>query len=271
MNILFLGDIVGRSGRDAIAKHLPQIKKDHDIDVTVVSGDNAAHGFGITAKVCDELYDNGVDVITCGDHVWDQREMIAHIAKDQRCLRPLNLMEGTPGRGAVEWTLPDGRKIAVIHVVGRVFMNRNYDCPFRAVDSILQRCTLASHAQAILVDVHCEATSEKVAMGYHCDGRVSAVVGSHTHIPTSDARILPKGTGYLTDAGMCGDYNSVIGMRVDTVLPRFTKDVPGERMSAADQEGTVSGVVYRTDDKTGKTTSVILVRAGGSLPIAEMV
>lgn len=264
MNILYLGDIVGRSGRTAAIAALPRLKRELKLDAVVVNGENAAHGFGITPKICEEFYAAGVDVLTTGNHVWDQRELIAYIDGDPRLIRPANFPRGTPGRGLSEATLPDGRKLLVIQVMGRLFLEP-LDDPFQVLEDVLSRYRLGATVAAIVVDVHAEATSEKMALGHVLDGRVSLVVGSHSHVPTADAQILPRGTAYLTDAGMCGDYDSVIGMTKDLAISRFTRRVPGERLTPADGEATVCGVFVAADDRTGLAKTVHPVRLGGRL------
>ena len=265
MRLLFLGDILGRSGRDAVIARLPGLRQSLGLDGVVVNGENAAHGFGITAKIAADLFAAGVDVITLGNHSWDQREIIGHIDQEPRLLRPLNYPPGTPGRGAAVYSLARGRKLLVIQVMGRLYMDP-LDDPFAAVERELSRTHLgAGGVDAILVDVHAEASSEKMAMGHFCDGRVSAVVGSHSHVPTADAQILPKGTAYQTDAGMCGDYDSVIGMVKDNAIARFVRKMPGERLIPAEGEATVCGIFIETDDKTGLAVRIEAVRQGPRL------
>lgn len=256
MKLLFLGDIVGRSGRDAVVKYLPQLRREHHIDFAVVSGDNAAGGFGITPAVCKDLFEAGADVITGGDHIWDQRETYPYLGQEKRLLRPHNFPEKAQGTGLGIYETPQGRKIIVLHLLGQVFHKEHTNCPFAIADKILSTHRLGSEqAAAIIVDMHCEATSEKMAMGKYLDGRVSLVVGSHTHVPTADARILPKGTAYQTDAGMCGDYDSIIGFEAKGPLERFLTKIPKAKMEPASGEGTVCGMVVETDDKTGLAKS----------------
>ncbi|MDP9195769.1 MAG: TIGR00282 family metallophosphoesterase [Pseudomonadota bacterium] len=264
MRILFLGDIMGRSGREAVLRHLPHLKSALDPDIIIVNGENAAAGFGITPDICRELYSAGVDCITTGNHVWGQKDLVKTIDKDPRLLRPLNYPEGTPGRGLVALEDRKGRKVVVASPQGRVFMDA-VDDPFATLDKALRPWPLGSAVQAIVVDIHAEATSEKMAMGHWLDGRVSLVVGTHTHIPTADTQILPKGTAYHTDAGMCGDYDSVIGMGKANCIERFLRKTPVERMAPADQEGTVCGVWVETDDKTGLALRAEPVRIGPRL------
>ena len=265
MRLLFLGDIVGRSGRDAVLAHLPWLRERYIPDLVVVNGENAAGGYGITVKLATELYEAGVDCITTGNHVWDQRELIAAIDRDPRLLRPLNHPEGTPGRGAVVLTTAKGYKVLVVCLIARLFMEA-FDDPFAGIDRLLRQHRLAANGlSAILVDFHGEATSEKMAMGHHLDGRVTAVIGTHSHIPTADTMILKGGTGYQSDAGMCGDYDSVIGMRKELSVARFVRRMPTERLTPAEGEATVCGVLIDTDDKTGLARSVEPLRLGGRL------
>jgi metallophosphoesterase (TIGR00282 family) len=265
MKVLFCGDIVGRSGREAVTKNVPRLRQELGLDFVIVNGENAAAGFGITAKICAELHNAGVDCITTGNHVWDQREIIGYIAQDKRLLRPLNFPPGTPGWGANQFSTARGQTIVVMNVMCRLFMEP-LDDPFRAVDVELAKYTLGRTAHCILVDVHGEATSEKQSMGHHCDGRASAVLGTHSHIPTADCWVLPGGTAYQTDVGMCGDYDSVIGMKKEGAVQRFIKKVPGERLTPAEGEGTLCAALLETDDKTGLAKSIRPVRIGGRLP-----
>jgi len=264
MRLLFCGDILGRAGRDVVVGEIPRIRETLNLDFVVVNGENAAAGFGITEKICQSLYAAGVDCITTGNHVWDQREIIASIDGDARLLRPANFPQGTPGKGGRIYQLGDGRRVAVINVMTRLFMDA-MDCPFAATERELQSRVLGQGVQAILVDVHGEATSEKMAMGHFLDGRVSAVVGSHSHIPTADAQILPRGTAYQTDAGMCGDYDSVIGMQKGPAVQRFVRKMPGERLTPAEGPATLCGIFIETDDATGLAKRIDSVRVGGRL------
>ena len=263
MNILFLGDVVGRSGRDALGKHLPMLRDRLALDFVVANGENAAHGFGITDKTARELYDCGVDCITTGNHIWDQREIIATIDADPRLLRPINFPRGTPGRGIGVFTVGQ-RRIVVVNVMARLFMDA-LDDPFAAVESVLATQRLGAGVDVLMFDVHGEASSEKMAIGHVCDGRASLVVGSHSHVPTADAQILPGGTGYQTDAGMCGDYDSVIGMKKVPAIQRFIRKMPGERLSPAEGEGTLCGIFAEIDPATGLTRRIDPVRIGGRL------
>jgi metallophosphoesterase (TIGR00282 family) len=263
MRLLFCGDVVGRPGRDVVTAHIPRLRRDLALDFVVANGENAAHGFGITDKICEELYGAGVDVITTGNHVWDKREIIPYIGSDPRLLRPINFPPGTPGAGHGIFALADGRKLLVINAMARLFMDA-IDDPFAGVDRLLAEHPLGSVA-ATLVDFHGEATSEKMSMGHFCDGRVSAVVGTHSHVPTADAQILPGGSAYMTDAGMCGDYDSVIGMQKQTAIARFVRKMPGERLQVAEGEGTLCAAFVETDDATGLARRIAPLRLGGRL------
>lgn len=267
MNILYFGDVVGRRGREALLAELPALRRTLDADLVVVCGENAAHGFGITPKICDSLLEGGIDVVTTGNHVWDQRDIIPYLERQPRLLRPANFPPGAPGSGHVLVDISRGRKALVIQVMGRLFMDP-LDCPFRAVDDVLASHRLGVTVDAAVIDFHAEATSEKMALGAHCDGRTSLVVGSHSHVPTADARVMPQGTAYLTDAGMCGDYQSVIGMGASPAVHRFTRKTPTDRLSPSDGEPTLCGVFVRTDDRTGKALCCEPLRLGGCLATA---
>ena len=264
MRLLFCGDVVGRSGRDVVGEHLPRLRRELGLDFVVVNGENAAGGFGITEKICADIYAAGADVITTGNHVWDQKETVGFIGGDPRLLRPVNFPAGTPGRGAGVFPATRGRKVMVVNPMGRLFMDA-LDDPFAAVERELASQRLGGTVDAIIVDVHAEASSEKMAMGQVLDGRVSLVVGTHTHVPTADAQILPRGTAYQTDAGMCGDYDSVIGMEKAVPIARFTRKLPTERLAAASGPATLCGVYVETDDKSGLALRVEPVRLGGRL------
>jgi metallophosphoesterase (TIGR00282 family) len=264
VKLLFCGDVVGRPGREALAKYVPMLRAELGLDFVCVNGENAANGFGITAKICEELYGIGVDCVTTGNHAWDQREALTYIDSDPRLLRPMNFPPGTPGAGLGRYTLRDGRKVLVLNVMCRLFMDA-IDCPFQATEKFLAENRLKQHADAILIDVHGEATSEKQAVGHFADGKASMVVGSHSHVPSADNWVLPGGTAYQTDAGMCGDYDSIIGMKKDAPVLRFLRKTPGDRLAPAEGEGTMCGVIVETDDATGLARSIEPVRLGGRL------
>lgn len=258
MRILFCGDVVGRSGRDVVLEHIPQLRVSENLDAVIVNGDNAAAGFGITGDICKQFFDAGVDVITGGDHIWDQKDIPSYIAQEKRLLRPINFPPRTPGFGAGIYEVRGGKRLAVLHLLGQVFHKENLDCPFAAAEQCLQQVRLMKEADAIVVDVHAEATSEKNAFGVFLDGKVSLVVGTHTHVPTADARILKGGTGYQTDAGMCGDYDSVIGFDPASPIARFTTKIKKHRLEAAQGAGTLYGTLIETDDKTGLCKTIQL-------------
>ncbi len=265
MKILFLGDIVGRCGRRAISENLSRLRTDWRLDFVVVNGENATSGVGLNAAHAKSLLDAGVDCITLGDHAFDQKDMMHFIDTEPRVLRPLNYAKSAPGKGARVFDVPGGRKILVAQALGQVFMKRAFDDPFSAVDQVLRAHPLGGLVNASLIDIHCEATSEKMGMGHFCDGRASVVVGTHTHVPTADTMILPRGTAYQTDAGMCGDYNSVIGMEKTEPLRRFVTGMGKGRFVPGDGEATLSGLYVQTDDRSGKATRVQMVRSGGFL------
>jgi 2',3'-cyclic-nucleotide 2'-phosphodiesterase len=247
MRILFLGDICGRAGREKVVAEVALLRQVHKLDVIIANGENAAHGYGITEKIYNELMDAGVDCITLGNHAFDQREALTFINRVDRLVRPVNFPEGTPGKGAVMFEI-NGFNILVINAMGRVYMDA-MDDPFRAIDKQLEACPLGLAADAIIVDFHAEATSEKQIMGHYLDGRVSLVVGTHTHVPTSDVRILAQGTGYMTDAGMCGDYNGVIGMEKEEPMRRMLYKTPGSKFEVANGPARLSGVIVETNAK----------------------
>ena len=264
MNLAFFGDVVGRSGRRAISKYLPQLRKELKLDVVVINGENAAGGFGITEATAGELYESGADIITLGNHSFDNAGGLSYISREPRLLRPVNYPKGTaPGQGAGLFDIK-GYRVLVVNVLGRVFMDA-LDDPFASIEQELAACPLGEMADAIIIDIHAEATSEKQGMGHFCDGRASLVVGTHQHVPTADTRILPQGTAFQTDAGMCGDYSGVIGMDKDEPLHRFTTRMRGGRFEAASGEGTVCGVFVQTDNKTGLAVRAEPIRIGPSL------
>ena len=264
LRILFLGDVLGRTGREAVAARLPGLRQDLQIDLAVVNAENASHGFGLAPDMARALFAAGADVITLGNHAWDRKEIIPFIAENPRLLRPLNYPPGTPGSGSVVVTLRDGRKALVLQAMGRLFMDP-LDCPFRGTAEILSKYRLGASVQAIVADIHAEASSEKMAYGHIFDGQMSFVIGTHTHCPTADAQILPGGTAFQSDAGMCGDYDSVIGMVKSGATLRFWRKMPGEKLGPAEGEATVCGVFVETSDTTGLATRIEPVRVGGRL------
>ncbi len=264
MRILFLGDTVGRSGRDAAAAELPRLRAALDIDLAVVNAENASHGFGLAPDMAEALFAAGADVITLGNHSWDRKEIIPYIAQQPRLLRPLNFPPGTPGAGSVLVDVRGGRKALVINAMGRLYMDP-LDCPFRATTELLSRYRLGGTVGAILCDFHAEATSEKLSYGHLFDGQVSVVVGTHTHVPTADHQVLARGTAFQSDAGMCGDYDSVIGMAKEGAAARFVRKMPGERLAPAEGPATVCGLFVETDDATGLARRAEPVRVGGRL------
>ncbi|MFN3209100.1 MAG: YmdB family metallophosphoesterase [Roseovarius sp.] len=265
MRILYLGDVMGRAGRQAIAARLPGLRAAWKADFVVVNGENATGGMGLSGAHAKALLEAGADCLTLGDHAFDQKDMLQFIATEPRIVRPINFAKGAPGRGHGVFADARGRKVMVAQVLGQVFMKRAFDDPFSAVDAVMRAHVPGGAVQASLIDIHCEATSEKMAMGHFCDGRASMVVGSHTHVPTADAQILPSGTAYQSDAGMCGDYLSVIGMEKTEPMRRFVTGMGKERFAPAMGEATLCGLYVETDDATGKATRVEMVRDGGRL------
>ncbi|MEM9756293.1 MAG: TIGR00282 family metallophosphoesterase [Pseudomonadota bacterium] len=268
MRILFLGDVMGRAGRRAVIDMVPTLRDDWRLDFVVVNGENATAGAGLSEAHARELLAAGIDCLTLGDHAFDQRDMLEFIATEPRVLRPLNYAKTAPGGGVRLFEATRGRRVLVVQVLGQVFMKRAFDDPFSVLDAALKAHPLGGTAQAIVVDIHCEATSEKMAVGHYCDGRASLVVGTHTHVPTADAMILSGGTAYLSDAGMCGDYDSVIGMDKAEPMRRFVTGMSKGRFSPSDGAATLSGVLVETDDALGTATAITPVRVGGRLPQA---
>jgi metallophosphoesterase (TIGR00282 family) len=266
LRILFLGDVVGRSGRDAVIAALPELRASLALDCVIVNAENASHGFGLAPDMARALFAAGADCITLGNHSWDRREIIPYMEAEPRLLRPLNYPPGTPGRGAAVIEAGSGRRVLVMNAMGRLFMDA-LDDPFRGVQAALagHRMGTGGGVAAAVLDFHAEASSEKLAMGHSFDGRLSLVVGTHTHTPSADHQILPGGTAYQTDAGMCGDYDSVIGMEKGAAALRFWKKVPGEKLAPAEGEATVCGLFVETDDATGLATRVAPLRRGGRL------
>ena len=265
MKLLFLGDVMGRAGRAAVTAGLPALRRELALDFVVVNAENATGGMGLSAGHAAELLAAGADCLTLGDHAFDQRDMIAFVEAEPRVLRPLNFAKAAPGQGARLFDAPGGRKVFVAQALGQVFMKRPFDDPFSALDAALKAAPLGGVARAVIIDVHAEATSEKMALGHWCDGRASLVVGTHTHVPTADAQILARGAAYQTDAGMCGDYDSVIGMDKLEPIARFVTGMAKGRFVPAEGEATLCGVLVETDDATGRAVRVEPLRRGGRL------
>jgi metallophosphoesterase (TIGR00282 family) len=276
MRFAFFGDVVGRTGRDGLAEHLPLLRRRLGLEFVIVNAENAAAGFGITEATALELFDAGADCLTLGNHSWDQKEALTYIVREPRLIRPLNYppLADAPGRGAQLFETHSGKRILVVNLLGRIHMD-SLDDPFAAVDRELEACPLGAAADAVVVDMHAEVTSEKMAMGHFCDGRASLVVGTHTHVPTADAQILPGGTAYQTDAGACADYDSVIGNQKEEPLRRFTTRISGGRFKPAEGPATVCGVYVETHDATGLARRIEPIRIGGRLaetvPVVEAV
>ena len=266
MRFAFFGDVVGRAGRDGIADHLPGLRRRLGLEFVIINAENAAAGFGITENTARELFDAGADCLTLGNHSFDQKEALTYIVREPRLIRPVNypLFADTPGRGSQMFETDTGKRILVINVLGRIHMD-SLDDPFAAVDRELEACPLGMAVDAVVVDMHAEITSEKMAMGHFCDGRASLVVGTHTHVPTADCQILNGGTAYQTDAGACADYDSVIGNQKEEPLRRFTTRISGGRYKPAEGPATVCGVFVETDDATGLALRVEPIRIGGRL------
>jgi hypothetical protein len=264
MRILFVGDIVGRSGRNVVYERLPNLVRDWKLDLVVANGENSAGGFGITETIYRELIDCGIDAVTLGNHAWDQKEALVFIERAPRLIRPINYPAGTPGRGAALIETKNGARALIVNAMARVFMDPLED-PFSAVERELAACSLGRGADAVILDFHGEATSEKQAMGYFCDGRASVVVGTHTHVPTADLRILSGGTAYITDVGMTGDFDSIIGMSKEEPLQRFLRRISSARFEPASGPATLCAIAVDTDPATGLAVRVAPVRLGGVL------
>jgi 2',3'-cyclic-nucleotide 2'-phosphodiesterase len=268
VRILFVGDVVGRTGRAIVADRLPRLVRDWKLDFVAVNGENAAGGFGITESIYQSLLDAGADAITLGNHAWDQKEALVFIERAPRLIRPLNYPPGTPGRGAAVIEARNGARVLVINAMGRIFMDP-LDDPFGAIERELEACPLKTSADAIIVDIHCEATSEKQSMGHFIDGRASLVVGTHTHAPTADHQVLPGGTAFISDVGMTGDYDSVIGMQKQEPLVRFLRRIATAKFEPANGPATLCAVAVETDDATGLAARIGAVRLGGRLEEAR--
>ena len=257
LRCLIIGDIIGKPGREAVAALLPQLRRELALDMVIANGENVAAGMGITPRLADELLGMDIDVITSGNHIWDKREIYDYLETDRPLLRPINYPDEAPGRGWLIHHLPDGDEVAVVNAMGRVFMNQ-LDSPFNAIDRLLDEAAVELPPVRI-VDFHCEITSEKNAMGWHLDGRVTAVVGTHTHVPTADARLLPKGTAYISDIGMTGPRDSIIGMSVETVMPRFLRHLP-TRFVVAEGPVSFNAVLITAERASGRASSIELVQ-----------
>jgi 2',3'-cyclic-nucleotide 2'-phosphodiesterase len=266
MRLGFFGDVVGRAGRAAVSEYLPRVRDRLGLDFVIVNGENAAGGFGITASTAQEIFDAGADCITLGNHSWDQSEALVYIEREQRLLRPYNYPKTLqiPGRGSQLFTTPSGKRIFVVQIHGSAFME-SLDDPIQGVAMALEEAPLRQVADAVIVEIHAEATAEKMTLAHYVDGRATLVVGAHTHIPTADAQILPGGTAYMTDAGMCGDYDSVIGMKKGPIVQRAATKLPTERKSPADGPATLCGVYVEADDDTGLARWIEPIRIGGRL------
>jgi metallophosphoesterase (TIGR00282 family) len=264
MRILFMGDVVGRTGRETLGSQLPQLRQTLQVDLAIVNAENASHGFGLSPDMANALFAAGADVITLGNHAWDRKEIIPYIAQHPRLIRALNYPPETPGAGFAVVEISDGRRALVLQAMGRLYMDP-LDCPFRTTADLLARYRLGHSVQAIVADIHAEASSEKMAYAHVFDGQMSFVVGTHTHCPSADAQVFPGGTAFQSDAGMCGDYDSVIGMAKDNSALRFWRKMPGERLGPAEGEATLCGVFVETDDATGLARRIEPLRLGGRL------
>ena len=260
MNILCIGDVVGEAGRDLLRDLIPVLQQEHAVDLTIVNAENAAGGSGITPRIADQLFRYGCDVLTMGDHIWDRQDILEYMENKPGILRPANFPQGTPGRGWGLFSTKSGRQIAVINLLGRVFMRYQVDCPFRALDRVMSE--IEQQTKFAVVDLHAETTSEKNAMGFFADGRVSAVVGTHTHIQTADDKILPKGTAYITDLGMTGPYDSVIGQNKEKIIKRFLTSMP-MRFEVAKGDPWLCGALISVDDETGLASGIQRVQRQG--------
>ena len=259
MRIFYFGDIVARSGRDVVAQNIADIRQKYNVDVMLLNVENAAHGFGVTPAICRTFFEQGANVLITGNHFLNQHEIVPFLNDNKYIIRPANIPENNPGRGYTIYELADGRNILVIQVLGRLFMEA-VDCPVQAIDSVLQKFSLGKNIDSIFVDIHAEATSEKLSLGYYLDGRVSCVAGTHTHVPTADARILPNGTAYITDVGMCGDYNSVLGFDIQAPINRLRRHYTQDRLTPAKGQGTLWGILVETDDKTGLAKTITQIK-----------
>lgn len=265
MRLLFLGDMVGKSGRTAVFEQLPDLIRSQKADFVIVNGENAANGFGVSQNIFDATIAAGADVMTTGNHVWDQKEALSFADREERFLRPANYPAGTPGRGVNIYEARNGARVMVMNIMGRVFMHPELDDPFACIEEKLNGVELGLTADVIFIDFHAEASSEKMCFAHFVDGRVSAVVGTHTHVPTGDHQILDGGTGFLSDAGMCGDYDSSLGMDKEEPINRFVSKISKGRFEPAIGEATICGVGLEIDDKTGLTKRIAPLRIGPRL------
>ncbi|MBI3768994.1 MAG: TIGR00282 family metallophosphoesterase [Deltaproteobacteria bacterium] len=256
MRLLFLGDVVGKPGRRAVVESVPHLLTTAGADLVIANCENASGGVGVDPRAASELLEAGVDVLTSGNHIWAKRDIVDYLRDSDVLLRPLNFVPGSPGRGFTVRRSRSGIEVGVVNLIGRVFMG-NYDCPFRAVDAALE--SLRGRVRVVVVDMHAEATSEKVAMGWYLDGRVSAVIGSHTHVQTADERILPEGTAYLSDAGMCGPRDSVIGVKRQLVLDRFLTQMP-TRFEVAAGPALLQGALVDVDEESGRARAITRIQ-----------
>jgi len=257
MKILFIGDIVGKASRKKIKEIIPTLKSKYNTDMIIANGENATSGYGLSKKDAEELFSSGLDLLTLGNHAWDQRDMLSYIEENPKIIRALNYPDGVPGKGYYKFELLNGKKIIVVQVMLRLFMNLSLDDPFKSIIEFLQKEKLGSTCDAIIIDMHGEATSEKKAFGYYVDGQVSAVLGTHTHVPTADSVILPKGTAYQTDVGMSGDYNSIIGFDINNPIHGFVKGYRAEgRFTPATENITICGALIEIDINTGLAKNI---------------
>lgn len=259
MRIFYCGDVVGRPGREAVLSNISEIRDKYKIDVFIANVENSAHGFGATPAICKDFLGKGVDILVMGNHSFQQRDLVPFLNENKRIIRPINYPPHMSGRGFVEFETLNGKKILIIQVLGRLFMEA-IDCPIQKIDEVLKNYTLGKNIDAIFVDIHAEATSEKLAFGHYMDGKVSVVAGTHTHIPTADAHILEHGTAYITDVGMCGDYNSVLGFEKQEPINRLICRCSSGRLNIAKGKGTLWGIFVETDDKTGLAKSIEQIR-----------
>ena len=259
MKIFYCGDIVARSGREVVLENMVKIKEEYKPDVVILNVENAAHGFGVTAGICRDFLEKGADILVTGNHFLNQRDIIPFLDSCKVIIRPANIPENNPGRGFVKYELPNGQTILVVQLLGRLFMEA-VDCPVQTIDNILKNYTLGQNINAVFVDIHAEASSEKMSLAYYLDGRVSCVAGTHTHVPTADARVLPEGTAYITDVGMCGNYDSVLGFDKEAPINRLRRHFTADRLTPAVGKGILFGILVETDDKTGLAKNISQIK-----------